>query len=85
VLCLLKSLKEEAITQVRVIDLTKSSEDVKATAAMIKMQLNLTSTLIDLPEVIKTTRQQIEEKQRTVARMQAANEATGIHDAGGNQ
>jgi hypothetical protein len=85
VLCLLRTLREEGITSIRTIDLTKSSEDVKATMGILKSQINITSTLIDLPEVVNATRQQVEAKQKAMARMAGAAVASGIHEVGGEQ
>jgi hypothetical protein len=70
---------------VRLLDLTKSAEDVKATAAILKTQINFTSTFIDLPEVVKITEKQIEQKQAAVKRMQEANAASGIYEVGSDQ
>lgn len=82
-LCLLKTLKEEAITSIRTIDLTKNAEDVKALTALLKSQLNMASTFIELPNVIQETRKQLEARQTQIDRVMKAAEDTGIHEVGG--
>jgi hypothetical protein len=64
-------------------DLTKPAEDIKAITALLKIQLNLCSTLIDLPKVIQETRKQIDQKRDQQERIGRAAEAIGIHEVGG--
>jgi hypothetical protein len=83
VLCLLSTLRDEAVAGLRTMDLTKSAEEVKTSTAILKSQINFASTFIDLPSVIQETRKQIEQQKKQQERIGRAAVNTGIHEAGG--
>lgn len=72
---LLSSLKDESIMQLRNLNLTKSAEEVKTTTAIIKIQLNLSSMLLELPRVIKEAAEELSRQKEKTDQMRQAGEA----------
>lgn len=75
VLALFNSLKEEAIMDIRRADITgDSAENIKALAGAIKIKINMTSMLIELPERIKEIEEQQGREKTKLSAMKAAQE-----------
>lgn len=63
---LLKQLKQEAVDGLRSFDLTKSGEDCKARAGVLRTQYNLAHLFENLPQAIKEHEAIVEQNKQKV-------------------
>lgn len=71
-------MKEESVLGLRALNLTEDAETVKTKVAVLKTQLNFANMMLELPEVIKETEEQIERNKVQKQRFANAQEKGGI-------
>ena len=78
VLGLLNSLKEEAILEFRMLELSENAEEVKTHVAILKTQLNIAGMFLQLPTVIKEAEEQIAQKEKHSMRLRQSQEGSNL-------